>query len=52
MAQVVSRLPLTAEVRVRVLVSPCGIRGGQSGTARGFCQSFRLSHVSIIPLWI
>jgi hypothetical protein len=39
MAQVVSRLPLTDEARVRVLISPCGIRGGQSGTARGFCQS-------------
>jgi hypothetical protein len=32
----VSRRPLTAEVRVRSRLSPCGICGGQSGTWTGF----------------
>jgi hypothetical protein len=36
MAQVVSPRPLAAEARVRSLVSPCGICGGQSGTGTGF----------------
>jgi hypothetical protein len=40
MAQVVSRRPLTAEARVRVRVSPCGICGGQSGTGTGFFSEF------------
>jgi hypothetical protein len=39
MAQAVSRRPLTAEVRVRCRVSPCGICGGQSGIGTGFSQS-------------
>ena len=43
MAQAVSRRPLNAEARVRSLVSPCGICGGQSGTGTG------LSPVNFIP---
>jgi hypothetical protein len=39
MAQVVSRLPLTAESRVRGRVNPCGIGGGQSGTETTFSPS-------------
>jgi hypothetical protein len=36
MAQVVGRRHLTAEVRVRARVNPCGICGGQSGSGTGF----------------
>jgi hypothetical protein len=39
MAQVVSRRPLIAEARVRALVNPCGIYGGQSGIGTGFSPS-------------
>jgi hypothetical protein len=39
MAQAVSRRPLTAEARVRSLVGPWGIGGGQSGTGAGFSPS-------------
>jgi hypothetical protein len=39
MAQAVSRRPVTAKVRVRAHVSPCGIYGGQSGTETGFSPS-------------
>jgi hypothetical protein len=39
MTQVVSRRPVTAEARVRALVNPCGICGGQSGTGTGFSTS-------------
>ena len=39
MAQAVSRRPLSAEARVRSRVSPCEIRGGQSGTGTGFSPS-------------
>jgi hypothetical protein len=39
MAQVVSRRPITAEVQVRVQVSPYGIWGGQHGTETDYCPS-------------
>jgi hypothetical protein len=39
MSHVVSRRPLTAEVRVRALVNPSGICSGQSGTGTGFSPS-------------
>jgi hypothetical protein len=44
MVQVVSRRPLTAEARVRALVNPCGICGGQSGTGTGFSPSSSVFH--------
>jgi hypothetical protein len=50
LAQVVSLRPLTAEARVTVRVSPCGICGGQSGTGTGFSLSSSISPVNIIPL--
>jgi hypothetical protein len=49
MAQAVSRRPLTAGVRVRFRVSPCGIYGGKSGTGTGFSQSTLVFSVSFIP---
>jgi hypothetical protein len=39
MAQVVSRLLVTAEVRVRARFNACGICGGQCGTVAGFSPS-------------
>jgi hypothetical protein len=53
MAQPVSRLPLTTEVRVR----PCGICGGQSGTGTGFSPSSSVplvggsSSETVLPHW-
>jgi hypothetical protein len=43
MVQTVSRLPVTAEARVRSQVSPCGIYGEQSGTGMGFSVSSLVS---------
>ena len=39
MTQAVSRQPITAEAQVRSRVRPCGICGGQSGTATYFSPS-------------
>jgi hypothetical protein len=51
MAQAVSRRLLTVEARVRSLVVPCGICGGQSGTGTGFFfRVLRFSPVNFIPL--
>jgi hypothetical protein len=53
MAQVVSRWPLTAEARVRVQVSPCGICGGQSGSGHRIPPAFfGVSPANIIPPWL
>jgi hypothetical protein len=49
-AQAVSRRPLTAEARLRALISPCMICGRQSGPGMGFSPSSSVSLVSIIPL--
>jgi hypothetical protein len=49
MAQAVSRRPLTAEARVRSLVSPFGICNGKSGTGTGFPRVLRFSPVNFIP---
>jgi hypothetical protein len=40
MAQAVSRRPLTAEVRFRSRVSPCGICVGRCGTGTGFSSEY------------
>jgi hypothetical protein len=48
MAQAVSRLPVTAEARIRSRVSPCGICGGHSGTGTGFFPSAWFSPVNCI----
>jgi len=39
MAQAVSRRPVATEARIRSLVSPCEIDGGQNGTGIGFSPS-------------
>jgi hypothetical protein len=49
MAQAVSRMPPTAEARVRDRFSSCGICDGQSGTGTGFLLEFRVFPVSNIP---
>jgi hypothetical protein len=49
-AQAVSRPPVIAEVRVRALVSPCGICSGRSGARTGFSTTssvFRCHYHSI-----
>jgi hypothetical protein len=40
MAQTDSRWPLTAKVRVRALVTQCGICNGQSGTGAGLSPGY------------
>ena len=45
MAQVVSRRPLTAEVRFRSQVSLYEICGGKSGTGKGFSPSISLASI-------
>jgi hypothetical protein len=49
MAQVVSRRPLTAEARVRALVSLHGSCVGKIGLAQIFLRVLQFSPVSIIP---
>jgi hypothetical protein len=43
MTQAVCCQPLTAEVRVRNRISPCGICAGQSGNGTGFYPSLQVS---------
>jgi hypothetical protein len=52
MAEAVSRQPVIAEARVRSLVSPFGMCGGQSDTGTGFSSSFSVSPANISPPWI
>jgi hypothetical protein len=47
MTEAVSRPPLVAEARVRSLVSPCDICGGQSGTEIDLSPSSSVFRVSI-----
>jgi hypothetical protein len=51
MVQVVSRLSLATEVRIRAQVSPCAICGLQSGLGQALLRVLRFSLVSIITLW-
>jgi hypothetical protein len=49
-AQAVSRWLPTAAARVRALVSPCGICGGQRGAGAGFLRILRFPLPIFIPL--
>jgi hypothetical protein len=52
MAEEVSRRPVTAEARVRALVNPCRICGGQSGIGTGFLRvlQFLCQYYSTVAL--
>jgi branched-subunit amino acid transport protein len=52
MVQVVSRLSLATEVRIRALVSPRVICGLQSGLGQALLRVLRFSPISIITLWL
>jgi hypothetical protein len=47
-----SALCFIAEARVRALISPCGICGGESGSGTGFFLRVRIFPVNIIPPWL
>jgi hypothetical protein len=49
LAQAVSHWPLTAEARIRALLSPREICGGQVDTGTDFLQSSSVFTVNIIP---
>jgi hypothetical protein len=49
MAQMVNRRPLTAEFHLRSRVSPCDVRGEQTGKVTCFSVSILYSPVSNIP---
>jgi len=49
MAQAVSRRPVTTDVPVRSLVSPCEICGRQGGTVTGLSPSTLVSSVTMVP---
>jgi hypothetical protein len=51
-SQAVSRLPLTAEARVRAHVNQCEICGGESGTGTGYLRVLQSSPVNFIRLWL
>lgn len=49
MVQAVNRRPLTAEFHLRSPVSPCDVRGGQTGIVTGFSVSTSIFPVNNIP---
>jgi hypothetical protein len=52
MVQVISRRHLAAEDRVRFLVCPCDVCGGQSATGTGFLRDLRFFPGNIILPWL